>query len=81
MSSSRAIYIDAEGEFSIREITETYTPTGVQSLISVKYSAINPADLRHYYDDYHSSVAGYEVCSLPCVLLSLRQANQPRHFP
>jgi hypothetical protein len=48
----------------VREITETYVATGAQSLISVKYSAINPADLRHYYMGFHSYVAGYEVCRL-----------------
>ncbi|KAK6066440.1 putative alcohol dehydrogenase [Seiridium cupressi] len=60
MSSSRAIYLGDAGDLSIREINETYTPTGDQSLVSVKYSAINPADLRHFYVGIHSSVAGYE---------------------
>lgn len=61
MSATKSIYLEETGELSVREITETYVPTGEQSLVSVKYSAINPADLRHYYIGFHSYVAGYEV--------------------
>lgn len=64
MAVSKAIYLEETGELTVHEITETYTPTDQQSLVSVKYSAINPADLRHYYIGFHSYVAGYEVCSL-----------------
>ncbi|KAI0168153.1 hypothetical protein BJ166DRAFT_611088 [Pestalotiopsis sp. NC0098] len=60
MSATKSIYLEETGELSVREITETYVPTGEQSLVSLKYSAINPADLRHYYIGFHSYVAGYE---------------------
>jgi NADPH:quinone reductase-like Zn-dependent oxidoreductase len=60
MSPTRALYLDESGEIAIRQITETYTPTGAQDLVAVKYSAVNPADLRHYYMGMHSFVAGYE---------------------
>jgi NADPH:quinone reductase-like Zn-dependent oxidoreductase len=56
----RAIYLDDKADLSIREINEAYIPTGSQALIAVKYSAINPADLRHFYVGMHSFVAGYE---------------------
>jgi NADPH:quinone reductase-like Zn-dependent oxidoreductase len=60
MAPFRAIYLNPDGELTIREITETYVPTGAQDLVSVKYSAINPADLRHYHLGLHSFVAGYD---------------------
>ncbi|ETS80529.1 hypothetical protein PFICI_08058 [Pestalotiopsis fici W106-1] len=60
MPTSKAIYLEETGELTVHEITETYTPTDEQSHISVKYSAINPADLRHYYMGCHSYVAGME---------------------
>lgn len=60
MSPSRAIYLTSEGELTIREITDTYVPEGGQDLVSVKYSSIVPADIRHYYMGLHSYVAGYE---------------------
>jgi NADPH:quinone reductase-like Zn-dependent oxidoreductase len=57
---SKAIYLGGKGELSIRYVNDKYTPTGSQSLVAVKYSAINPADLRHAYMGMHSSIAGYE---------------------
>ena len=55
-----SIYIDSHGELSIRHSDKLYTPTGTQSLIRVKYSAVNPADIRHHYMGISNHVVGYE---------------------
>jgi NADPH:quinone reductase-like Zn-dependent oxidoreductase len=60
MASFRGIYLGDKGDLTVREIKEPYTATGDQSLIAVKYSAINPADLRHFYMGMYSYIAGYE---------------------
>ncbi|KAI1084712.1 hypothetical protein F5B20DRAFT_522927 [Whalleya microplaca] len=60
MAARKAIYLPPSGEFEIITQTEVYTPTGSQSLVRVKYSAINPADIRHWYLGWNSFVAGYE---------------------
>ncbi|KAI0122892.1 hypothetical protein BJ170DRAFT_713926 [Xylariales sp. AK1849] len=60
MSPSRAIYLEASGDLSVREITETYVPEREQALVAVRYSAVNPADLGLYYMGIHSNVVGYE---------------------
>lgn len=57
---NKAIYLEADGTHSIRTITEPYIPSGAQSLIEVKYSAINPADTRHAFMGMSEYVAGYE---------------------
>lgn len=58
--SNKAIYLDSQGTHSIRVIKEPYTPQGDQSLVRVQYSAINPADMRHFYMGMSEFVAGYE---------------------
>ncbi|KPI37072.1 Protein TOXD [Cyphellophora attinorum] len=55
-----ALYLDAKATLSVLPDAEVYTPTGAQSLIRVKYSAINPADIRHHYMGMSSHVPGYE---------------------
>lgn len=55
-----SIYLDANGDLSIRKIDKVYAPTGSQSLIAVKYSGVNAGDLRHFYMGFHSFVAGYD---------------------
>ena len=57
---SNAIFVGPEGELIVKQIEETYTPKGTQSLVQVTFSAINPADIRHSYMGYYGSVAGYE---------------------
>ncbi|KAF2966320.1 hypothetical protein GQX73_g7274 [Xylaria multiplex] len=56
----RAIYLPASGVFEIMTQTAAYIPTGSQVLVRVHYSAINPADKRHFYMGWHSFVAGYD---------------------
>ncbi|KAK7224393.1 hypothetical protein V2G26_012396 [Clonostachys chloroleuca] len=58
--TQKAIFLGPDGEVSIKEVSQDYKPTGNQALVKVKYSAINPADLRHSYMGLHGSVAGYE---------------------
>ncbi|KAI1853783.1 hypothetical protein JX266_001767 [Neoarthrinium moseri] len=61
MPYSRAIWLEPNGSLSLRDIAEHYEPSGAQTLVSVEYSAINPADIKHYYIiGAHSIVAGYE---------------------
>ncbi|KAM0429968.1 hypothetical protein ACHAPT_005972 [Fusarium lateritium] len=55
-----AIYLDSQGNHTVRTIDEQYVPSNAQSLVEVKYSAINPADTRHYYMGMSEFVAGYE---------------------
>jgi hypothetical protein len=59
-TSFRGIYLGEDDKLSIREIDQVYQPTGSQSLVQVKYSAINPADKKHYQMGMHSFIAGYE---------------------
>jgi len=57
-----AIFLGAEGKLSVLQIEkdDKYKPQGTQSLVQVKYSAINPADVKHSYIGLHDYIAGYE---------------------
>ncbi|KAI1754174.1 hypothetical protein F4782DRAFT_545061 [Xylaria castorea] len=55
-----AIFIPASGVPELITQSASYVPTGTQVLVRVKYSAVNPADRRHFYMGMHSHVAGYE---------------------
>lgn len=61
-NSHKAIFVHDDGKLSIETITTPYKPSGEQNLVQVKYSAINPADIRHAFMGLYktSSVAGYE---------------------
>ncbi|GAB1313304.1 Trans-enoyl reductase fsdC [Madurella fahalii] len=54
------IFLSLDGPI-LKDIAERYRPTGVQSLLRVEYSGINPADIKHGAVGFHSSVAGYEM--------------------
>lgn len=56
----RAVFLGPNGHLSVQRVDETYEPRGDQCLVNVKYSAINPADIRHSYMGLYGSVAGYE---------------------
>ncbi|KAI0548089.1 hypothetical protein F4679DRAFT_551940 [Xylaria curta] len=58
--SRTAIFIPASGVPELITQSASYVPTGTQVLVRVKYSAVNPADRRHFYMGMHSYVAGYE---------------------
>ncbi|KAI1612609.1 chaperonin 10-like protein [Exophiala viscosa] len=60
LGKRRAIFLGENGELSIKDITENYKPVSDQALVKVKYSAINPADLKHSYVGLCGSVAGLE---------------------
>lgn len=62
ITSHKAIFIHDDGKLSIENITTPYKPSRDQTLVQVKYSAINPADIRHAFMGIYktSSVAGYE---------------------
>jgi NADPH:quinone reductase-like Zn-dependent oxidoreductase len=44
---NRAIWIDEHNQLSLRVIDEVYTPKEAQVFVSVSYSGINPADIKH----------------------------------
>lgn len=58
--SRTAIYIPASGMPELITQIATYVPEGSQVLVRVRYSAVNPADRRHFYMGAHSYVAGCE---------------------
>ncbi|KAI8951671.1 hypothetical protein F4801DRAFT_543958 [Xylaria longipes] len=55
-----AIFIPASGMPEMITQSASHVPTGTQVLVRVQYSAVNPADRRHFYMGYYSYVAGYE---------------------
>ncbi|KAK4463677.1 protein TOXD [Cladorrhinum samala] len=59
-STRTVIYLSPDGPV-LRDISESYRPTGAQSLLRVDYSGINPADIKHAAIGLHSSVAGYDM--------------------
>ncbi|GAM36633.1 hypothetical protein TCE0_018r05868 [Talaromyces pinophilus] len=60
---NKCIFVDAANELSVREIPEFYRPRGSQSLVKVRYSGINPADLNHTkHLGMNNNVCGYEIC-------------------
>lgn len=60
--STNAIYVESDGRLTVHKIDvdDRYKPQGSQTLVRVIYSAINPADLRHFYMGMSGYVAGYE---------------------
>ncbi|KAM0261731.1 hypothetical protein ACHAPA_009625 [Fusarium lateritium] len=56
----KAIYVPSTDKHEIRTIKDPYIPKAAQSLVEVQYSAVNPADTRHYYMNMTEYVAGYE---------------------
>ncbi|KAI3336366.1 hypothetical protein HD806DRAFT_3325 [Xylariaceae sp. AK1471] len=56
----RAIYLPPSGNHEVISQSAVYVPTGSQVLVRVSYSAVNPADKKHFYMGWHSFVAGYE---------------------
>jgi NADPH:quinone reductase-like Zn-dependent oxidoreductase len=59
----KCIYIDANSELSIREVTDQYRPHGSQALLQVEFSGINPADVTHArFLGLNDNVCGYEFC-------------------
>ncbi|KAF6812404.1 alcohol dehydrogenase, partial [Colletotrichum musicola] len=61
---SRSIYLAADGSLSITTIPEPYTPSGSQSLVSVKYSGINRCDLNFFHLGLHSYTTGFEFAGI-----------------
>jgi NADPH:quinone reductase-like Zn-dependent oxidoreductase len=57
---NRGIFLEDNEALSIRDLGDTYKPVGSQALIKVKYSAINPADLKHSYIGLGGSITGYD---------------------
>ncbi|CAH0046999.1 unnamed protein product [Clonostachys solani] len=57
---NRGIFVGDNDEISIRDLGDAYKPVGSQALIKVKYSAINPADLKHSSIGLSGSITGYD---------------------
>lgn len=60
IGNHKAIYINEQYEPAVRTITTKYVPDDSQALIRVRYSAINPADIRHIYMGFNEPVSGLE---------------------
>lgn len=59
--SHKALYINTTNyEPAVRTIDTKYVPDHDQALIRVKFSAINPADIRHIYMGLDEPVSGLE---------------------
>ncbi|KAI8717028.1 Zeta-crystallin [Fusarium sp. LHS14.1] len=75
-----AIWLGDDGNLSQRRLSETYTPTGSDTLVAVKYSGINAADKKHFLMGLHSFVAGYEFSGLAIVVGdAIFGMNRPQH--
>jgi NADPH:quinone reductase-like Zn-dependent oxidoreductase len=61
-TSSNAIYMEADGRLTVHQvdIDDRYKPQGSQTLVKVAYSAINPADVRHYHMGISDHIPGYD---------------------
>ncbi|KAK1841676.1 putative alcohol dehydrogenase [Colletotrichum chrysophilum] len=55
-----SIWLGEDGKLSRRQVSDTYEPTGADTLVHIKYSGINPADKKHFLIGLHSFIAGYE---------------------
>ncbi|KAL2883135.1 hypothetical protein SGCOL_001323 [Colletotrichum sp. CLE4] len=61
---SRSIYLGADGQLTIKQVTEDYTPQKLQALVSIKYSGINPCDLNFFHVGLNSFVTGFEFAGI-----------------
>ncbi|WYZ34155.1 hypothetical protein EsH8_I_000431 [Colletotrichum jinshuiense] len=61
---SRSIYLGADGQLTIKDVTEEYVPQKAQALVSVKYSGVNLCDLNFFHVGLHSYVTGFEFAGL-----------------
>jgi NADPH:quinone reductase-like Zn-dependent oxidoreductase len=62
-ATHRAIWIDTSNQLSLRTISENYVPKEAQVLVEVKYSGINPADIKHgLHLGLNNYPSGYEYC-------------------
>ncbi|KAH8654369.1 hypothetical protein BGZ61DRAFT_541392 [Ilyonectria robusta] len=57
---SKSIYLGADGQLAVQDVTESYKPTDSQALVQVKYSGVNLLDQKGFYFGLHSFVTGYE---------------------
>ncbi|KAK7445566.1 hypothetical protein CaCOL14_002145 [Colletotrichum acutatum] len=60
----RSIYLGADGQLTIKQVTEDYTPQKLQALVSIKYSGINPCDLNFFHVGLNSFVTGFEFAGI-----------------
>ncbi|KAJ4350603.1 hypothetical protein N0V95_004607 [Ascochyta clinopodiicola] len=59
--SQKALYIDERGEFIVRDDILIHTPSANELLVKVRFSGVNPADVRHATQlGIRSTVAGYD---------------------
>jgi NADPH:quinone reductase-like Zn-dependent oxidoreductase len=60
--TTRAIWLGKDGQLGLRtiEVDDRYKAQGTQTLVQVEYSAVNPADIRHFFMGLSEYVAGYE---------------------
>ena len=60
----KAIWLTSAGELEYRTIEEDYRASDNQLLVSVEYSGINPADLKHLGIGIKDLVAGYDYSGI-----------------
>ncbi|KAK0702969.1 chaperonin 10-like protein [Lasiosphaeria miniovina] len=62
LPSHKALYLGANGDIAILDMGpgSPYTPQNSQSLVRVRYSGINPGDVRHFWMGMNSFVMGYD---------------------
>ncbi|RMI95096.1 hypothetical protein BHE90_017343 [Fusarium euwallaceae] len=61
---SRSIYLGADGQLTAQDVSESYKPTGSESLVQVKYSGINLLDQKGFFFGMHSCITGYEFSGI-----------------
>ncbi|KXH29419.1 hypothetical protein CSIM01_12807 [Colletotrichum simmondsii] len=59
-----SIWLGDDGKLSQRQVFDMYEPAGADTLVHIKYSGINPADMKHYLMGLHSFIAGYEFSGI-----------------
>ncbi|KAF3045841.1 hypothetical protein E8E11_006891 [Didymella keratinophila] len=60
-SSRKAIYADEEGNFIVRDDIPNHVPSENEVLVTVHFSGVNPADVRHTTQlGIRSTVVGYD---------------------
>lgn len=57
---SRSIYLGADGQLVVQDVSESYKPTNSQTLVQVKYSGVNLLDYKGFFFGMHSFITGYE---------------------
>jgi len=61
-TSSKALYVDEDGQIQIRNDIKHEEIAANEIVVEVKYSGVNPADVKHSQLGIRSTVSGYDFC-------------------